>query len=902
MYNQFVISVDILSGMSNFSFLNEKYPILAKLGALAEEYYESDPAGCLSKLRILIEYIAKELYYANFKVRTNLTLNDILKELENYVPSKLLNIFHIIRLKGNKASHNNLGSKQDALTILKFSHGVSAWFYLLNSGDKSQLNEFKEPVSRLIILEKTLKESKKKQEELAQQLENKIIDLQKQLKSKEEIEQKLKELKTKSKQADTDTARVINFTEAETRHYLIDKKLKEAGWNIKDIADSKVDIKEFDTAEVKREVHVIGLPNTATGNGFIDYVLYNDSGNPIAIIEAKKTYRDVKEGKEQSRQYANALEKMTGFRPLIFYTNGFNIFHWDDVLYPERKIYGFFSKDDVETRLFQRENRKSLEDIEINTNTINRDYQFMALRKTYESFSSGQRKALIVMATGTGKTRTAMAIIDGLIKANWVKRILFLVDRDELRKQSNNAFKNHLDSLSRILINSETKGEQNKKVYIATYPAMMQAYHLYTPGFFDLIIADESHRSLYNVYKEILDYFDAFQIGLTATPVNYISRNTFTLFGTDDQNPTFNYDIDDAVAEKHLVPYKVKKVQTGFLDRGIKYKDLSPEQRRALEEQVENAEAANFESNDLEVTITNKETNRKIIKTLMDDGLKDNNGNLGKTIIFARNHKHGELIETLFNEMYPEYKGKYARLIDSHDPNASLLLDNFKGETQDNEINIAISVSMLDTGVDVPELLNLVFAKPIYSKVKFWQMIGRGTRLCKNLLASGKDKEHFVIFDNYENFEFFGENPEGYVPKEQPSLYERLFEARIILAEKAKEIENNEIFNNTVKLIKNDIKTLPEKSVDVMDKAMLINDVLTNELYWQNFDENFVDMLMKKIKPLMKRQKTSFELDKALQFDIQVTQLQVFQLDKLLEIKKNIGSSSLEFKSIFSDS
>ena len=466
--------------MSNFEFLKYEYSELLEIGSLAEENYGSDPASCIAKLRIFVEYIAKELYYSNFNSRAELKLSDMLQDLRFFLPPKILDVFQIIRKKGNQASHQNIGSKTDALKLLQYCHGLGAWFYLLNGGNKEELTPFKEPLSRLILLEKELEEAKKHQEQLAKQMENKILDLQKQLKSKEQIEEKLKKLEINSKQADTDTARIINFTEAETRHYLIDKKLLDSGWNIKQITDSKIDIKEFDTREVKREVPVTGLPNTPTGNGFVDYVLYDDNNNPIAIIEAKKTYKDVKEGKEQARQYANALEKMTGFRPLIFYTNGFNIFLWDDVLYPERKIYGFFSKDDVESRLFQRSNRKLLENVEINIDTISRDYQFMALRNTYESFSAGQRKALLVMATGTGKTRTAMAIIDGLVESNWVKRVLFLVDRDELRKQANNAFKKHLDSLSRVLLNCETRGEQNKKVYIATYPAMMQYKPLYS--------------------------------------------------------------------------------------------------------------------------------------------------------------------------------------------------------------------------------------------------------------------------------------------------------------------------------------------------------------------------------------------------------------------------------------
>lgn len=883
--------------MSNFDFLKVKYPDLAKIGSFAEEYYESDPVSSIAKLRMFAEFISKKLCVTYIGNTAEASFSDLLSYLRDHIEPKFLDIFHIIRLKGNKAAHENIGTIQDALILIKHAYDISIWFYVLETGDKEAIKPFKKPVSRLIKLEKELQELSQKYKQIEENLKNNIVELEKYKLSKEKSEEKIKELERESKKAELVTAQISNYNEAETRRYLIDEIIKEAGWDINpvDLETPSPQIKAFDTDQVKREVPVTGLPNTPSGNGYVDYVFYNDDGKPIAILEAKKTTVNVEKGQEQARQYANVLEKMTNFRPLIFFTNGYDIYVWDDASYAKRKIYGLFSKEDVETRLFQRENRKELEKTKIDTDIINRPYQIEAVRRTYESFTVGKRRGLIVMATGTGKTRTAMAIIDGLIKSNWIKRVLFLVDRDELRKQANNAFKKHLDFLSRILIDSSNRSDQNKRVYIATYPTMLNAYSLYTPGFFDLIIADESHRSIYNVYGEIFKYFDAFQIGLTATPVNYISRNTFQLFDTDDNYPTFNYDLDDAIEEKHLVPYKVRRLQTGFLDRGIKYDQLTQEQKKALEEQLEEyADSCNFEANDIEVKITNKETNRKILKSLMDEGLRDENGNLGKTIIFARSHKHAVILEELFNDMYPEYKGKYARVIDSHDPNASILLDNFKGEADENDINIAISVSMLDTGVDVPEILNLVFAKPVYSKVKFWQMIGRGTRLCKNLLAPGKDKTHFLIFDHYDNFEFFGENPEGYEPKEQLSLYERLFQARLKLAELAKELNNTEIFENTLRQLKNDISSLPQKSVDVMDKAALINEIMTTELFWQNFDNKFVSLLLHKIRPLMKRHRTGFEMDKALQFDIQIVQLQIIHLEKQLELANTTQGKKLE--------
>lgn len=877
--------------MSNFEFLKNEYPELAELGAIAEELIDTDAASCLTKLRLIAEYIAKDIYFRYFHEKSYEKQIDLLKELEPYIDSKYMDVFHIIRKKGNSATHANIGSKENAHILLKYAWALCVWHYVTNcGGDSSFIKPYERPVSRKLLLEKELEEAKKRSAELEAELKVKEEQLSKvTVSSKEEF------INNQNENRET-TDRLGDLTETQTRNYIIDEMLIEAGWNIKKVENFNKEIQEYDTEEVKREVAVSNLPNTPSGKGYIDYALYDATGKIIAIIEAKKTRRDPKEGKTQAFYYANSVEMETGFRPLIFYTNGFETYFWDDVNYSPRRIYGMFSKDDIETRLFQRQNRMPLENVEIDTSITNRDYQISAIRKTYEAFSVGQRKALIVMATGTGKTRTAMSIIKGLVNANWVKRILFLVDRDELRKQADSAFNKHLNSLSRVLLNSETRGNLNSKVYIATYPAMQKAYQLYTPGFFDLIIADESHRSIYNVYGEIFKYFDAFQIGLTATPVDYISRNTFSMFDTEDGNPTFSYELDDAIKEKYLVPYKVQKVQTQFLERGIKYSELSQKQKQELAEQVEDPEKFDFESSELETQITNKDTNRKIIKNLMDNGLRDSNGRLGKTIIFARSHKHGEILEDLFNQMYPEYKGKYARLIDSHDPNVSLLLDDFKGEEQENTINIAISVSMLDTGVDVPEILNLVFAKPIYSKVKFWQMIGRGTRLCENLLGPGKDKEGFVIFDHYSNFEFFGENPEGYVPKEQLSLYERLFMSRISLAVTAKELGDEKILNKTVEQLKNDIKTLPKKSVDVQEHAMKLDEILKTEYYWQDLDYDFLHVLDAIVRPLMKRHQTSFIQDRAMQFEINVIQLEVLELERLILQQRQIETTQQDKK------
>jgi len=400
----------------------------------------------------------------------------------------------------------------------------------------------------------------------------------------------------------------LQFSEAETRTRLIDSMLASVGWDIAEGVKS--------TTQVGKEVEVDGQP-TVTGIGYADYVLWDDNGNPLAVIEAKKTSTDAELGRHQAKLYADSLEKRYGHRPVIFYTNGFDIWIWDDAQdFPP-------SKDSLQHLAnYQRQNKQPLDTVAINEQIVDRLYQLEAIKRVSERFSQKHRRALVVQATGTGKTRVAIALTDLLIRAGWVKRVLFLCDRKELRKQAKNAFNDFLSEPTRI-ITSRVKTNASERVFLATYPAMQKVFQSFDPGFFDLIIADESHRSIYNVYGDIFHYFDCHQVGLTATPVDFVTRSTFRLFGCEGQLPTSNYDLELAVQEGYLTPFEVYEHTTQFLRDGITLDGLSTQQIQELEDQGEDPAQYDFSSEQIDKVIYNKDTNRAILRNLMENGIKD---------------------------------------------------------------------------------------------------------------------------------------------------------------------------------------------------------------------------------------------------------------------------------------
>ena len=641
-----------------------------------------------------------------------------------------------------------------------------------------------------------------------------------------------------------DAAEVLEFDEATTRTRIIDSLLATAGWTIEPSAGTRTN--------VGREVEVHHQP-TKSGVGYADYVLWDDDGSPLAVIEAKKTSVDPERGRKQAELYADGIEKMHGKRPVIFYTNGYDIWIWDDKAgYPPGKIYGYYSRDSLQYLVnFQRNNSVPFKSLKPNLEIADRLYQIEAIKRVLERFDYKHRKALIVQATGTGKTRVAIALVDLLIRANRVKRVLFLCDRRELRKQAKNTFSDYLSSEPIRIINSRVDKQAPERIFLATYPAMQNVYQSFDIGFFDLIIADESHRSIYNVYGDMFHYFDCLQLGLTATPVDYVTRSTFKLFGCETLLPTANYDLETAVEEGWLVPFEVFEHTTQFLREGIKLNILTSEQIEELEEQGENPSLYDFESEQIDKIIHNKDTNRAILRNLMERGLRDETGHMpGKSIIFARNHQHAVLLRRLFDEMYPQYGGRFCQVIDNYDPRAEQLIDDFKGEGTNHELTIAISVDMLDTGIDIPEILNLVFAKPVRSPVKFWQMIGRGTRLSKDLFGPGYHKTAFRIFDHWGNFERFETSYRPANPKSSKSLMQNVFEERLLLADIALQKGETVVFDTVIDLIKQDIHALPEESISVRDKWRE-NRALSTDAILNEFAPETLAKLRQDIAPLM---------------------------------------------------
>jgi type I restriction enzyme R subunit len=804
----------------NFEILRSEWPDLAELGAFAEAYSQADPASALVKLRSFAENLTKDIYRdLQLPKPDQSSLVDLLANhsFAAIVPRVVLDKLHALRIHGNKAAHGEPATARTALWLLQEAFDLGRWLAVEYAKiPVSQLPTFEVPTRQTDDESKgRLKREKREAlEKLAAQearMEALLAELEESRKTVKSAQKKAEEVQALASTGQH-AANLLQFDEATTRARIIDSLLVSAGW--------QVGPGTLSTTEVGKEVEVKHQP-TSSGLGYADYVLWNDDGSPLAVVEAKKTTVDPEIGRQQAKLYADGLEKMHGQRPVIFYTNGYDVWMWDDANgSPPRKLFGYYSKSSLQYLIVQRSTRKPLNAIQPSETIVNRLYQIEAIKRVSERFSAGHRKALIVQATGTGKTRVAIALVDLLIRAGWVKRVLFLCDRRELRKQAKNAFGDFLSEPVKT-VSSRVNSSASERIFLATYPAMQKIFQSFDVGFFDLIIADESHRSIYNVYGDFFSYFDCLQIGLTATPVDFVARNTFRLFGCEGQLPTSNYALEQAVQDGFLTPFEVFEHTTQFLRQGIKLSVLTKQQIQELEDQGEDPSQYDFPSEQIDKAIYNKDTNRAIIRNLMENGLRDASGQLpGKSIIFARNHQHAVLLRQMFDEMYPQYGGRFCQVIDNYDPRAEQLIDDFKGgpESANTDLSIAISVDMLDTGIDIPEILNLVFAKPVRSPVKFWQMIGRGTRLRPNLFGPGQDKKVFRIFDHWGNFERF---EMGYRPAEavqSKPLLQIVFEERLALAEAALQASEVPAFENVIKLIAADIEALPEESISVREK------------------------------------------------------------------------------------
>lgn len=566
------------------------------------------------------------------------------------------------------------------------------------------------------------------------------------------------------------------LSEAMTRKLYIDTYLEEAGWEVLEQEGVPV------AGKASIEIKVEGMPN-GKGVGFCDYVLYGRDGKPLAIVEAKKTSVDPSKGRHQVDLYGDCMKAVYGYKPVLYYTNGYMI-KVIDGLYPDRTVTAFHTIDELELML-QRRSRGDITDLTIRDDITNRPYQRIAITNMCEHFNNKKRRGLLVMATGTGKTRVAISLVDVLARNNWVKNVLFLADRTALVNQAKRAFASLLPEMSVCELSGSGAKDYNARLMFCTYQTMINYIDAedkrFSSGRFDLVIIDEAHRSIFNKYSSIFTYFDSLLVGLTATPKDEVDANTYSVFGCDSGVPNFDYSLEDAVQDGYLVPYKVINKTTKLFDRGTKYDELSQEEKDQLEEYIEEINNPDpdvvLTSKELFKKLYNKDTCRKILEDVMTYGIKVNNGEtLGKTIIFAYNHKHADMIVDCFHEMYPKYPSNYCQLIDNYIAYADDLVLKFGN---DDEFRLAVSVDMLDTGVDIPEATNLIFFKPVKSKIKFMQMIGRGTRLCPDLFGPGKDKTHFLVFDYCGNFEYFDKHPEGATPMPTYSISQKLFDVRM---------------------------------------------------------------------------------------------------------------------------
>lgn len=659
-------------------------------------------------------------------------------------------------------------------------------------------------------------------------------------------------------------------TEQQTRKEIIDKKLQEAGW---DVSDHTMVIEEYDIQ--------VGLPPGVSepqtpyqGHQFSDYVLLGKDSRPLAVVEAKKSGKDAAIGREQAKQYCHHIQKQRGGElPFCFYTNGFETYFWDLDNYPPRRVMGFPTRDDLERFQYIRRNRKPLIQELINTEIAGRDYQIRAIRAVLEGIERKKRDFLLVMATGTGKTRTCIALIDALMRAGHTEKVLFLVDRIALREQALAAFKEHLPNEPRWPNVGEKLIAKDRRIYVSTYPSMLniirdEAQQL-SPHFFDFVVIDESHRSIYNAYGEILDYFKTITLGLTATPTDIIDHNTFRLFQCEDGVPSFAYTFEEAVnnVPPYLCSFQVMKIQTRFQIDGINKRTITLEDQKKLLLEGKEIEEINFEGSQLEKQVISTGTNTLIVKEFMEECIKDANGVLpGKTIFFCSSMAHARRMEAIFDALYPQYKGELAKVLVSDDPRVygkGGLLDQF---TNNDMPRVALSVDMLDTGIDIREIVNLVFAKPVYSYTKFWQMIGRGTRLleAKKPKPWCTEKDVFLILDCWDNFEYFKIKPKGKELKPQLPLPVRLVGLRLDKIEKAIDAGQQNIAGREIAKLRKQIAELPQTSVVIKEAAAALNR-LTEENFWITLNHQKLEFLRMEIKPLFR---TMSETDfKAMRFE-----------------------------------
>lgn len=847
--------------VTNFDFLKEepKFKDFADVAISAERIILLDPEASIINSRRAMEFAIKWMYSVEEELEMPYQVNlwSLLdsEEYRQIIGIDLWKRMDYIRKNGNHVAHTNkkLGRDEAMLCLENLFIYLDYLSYCYSDFYKER-RFHPEYVQDRIKKSRELKEqSEATKLELQKEIENaakKDLDLQKLREENESLKKELSARRAEKQQ--TYVQKPMDLTEYKTRKLYIDAMLRDAGWS--------------EGIDWINEVELAGMPNKAEV-GYADYVLYDDAHRPLAVVEAKRTSVDVSKGSQQAKLYADLIEKEYGRRPVVFLTNGFDTRIIDNQ-YPERRVSGIYSKRDLEKLFNLQAMRTSLSHVNVDKNIAGRYYQEAAIKAVCESFDKrNRRKALLVMATGSGKTRTVIALCKVLLDAGWIKNILFLADRNSLVTQAKRNFVNLLPDLSCTNL-CEDKENSNSHCIFSTYQTMMgcidsikdEKGKLFTIGHFDLVICDEAHRSIYNKYRDIFNYFDAPLVGLTATPKDEIDKNTYSIFELENGVPTYGYELAQAVKDGYLVDYMSVETKLKFIEQGIVYDDLTDSEKIEYEDTFENEDGnlpEKIESSAINTWVFNEDTIRQVLHIVMRDGLKIQYGEkIGKTIIFAKNHKHADKILEIFNKEYPNLaKGNngqaFAKVIDNQMTYAQSAIDEFSNP--DKLPQIAISVDMLDTGIDVPEVLNLVFFKKVMSKAKFWQMIGRGTRLCPGLI-DGEDKSKFYIFDFCGNFEFFRMG-EGRPTANMMALQGAIFNLEFQMAYKLQDInyQNDRLIeyrNKLVETMTGKVRELNKENFAVRQHVKYV-DLYSSEDNYQSLSYEDTLLVREELAPLI---------------------------------------------------
>ena len=883
--------------MRNFDYIKDLgIDNLHRFCASAEENQLCNPDISAINARRALEYIVRALYeMKGIEIGERTSLFELVEgdPFRTFISDdKVMMAVHYVRKVGNNGAHAaNVTKKEAFFSLLNIYNIVGAVLLKLRVVDEVK------PFDKALIPNSV-------QKPVMVPTEVKALPTDKAL---EAVDKEV----VKASEPVVEIA--CDISEAETRKMYIDLMLREAGWDILTTEGAVQPLKACIEVEVK------GMPNTHE-IGYVDYVLFGGNGKPLAVVEAKRTSVSPIKGKHQAELYADCLEKQYGVRPVIYYTNGFETYIIDGLGYPPRRLFGFHTANDLELMIQQR-SRKDITDLTVKDQITDRAYQKMAIKSVCEHLNKKHRKALLVMATGTGKTRVSISLVDVLMRNGWVKNVLFLADRISLVSQAHKNFVKLLPSTTTCVLSDNGERDMNARITFSTYQTMINYIDTddkpFSVGRFDLIIIDEAHRSIFGKYGAIFNYFDSMLVGLTATPRDEVEKSTYDIFEMEQGVPNFAYELEDAVSEGYLVNYRGFKRGSLILKEGIKYNNLTDEEKQQMEQIWEyesalkgiqraiddHSSARDIANNEIFSYIFNIETIDAVLQDLMEKGLKVQYGErIGKSIIFAYNHKHAELIVERFHILYPEYGPEFCVLIDNYVTYSQDLIDKF--EVRDNNPQIAVSVDMLDTGIDVPDVLNLVFFKPVKSKIKFMQMIGRGTRLSPNIFGDGKNKECFYIFDWCRNFEYFDENPNGKASKESISLTERIFGLRADIAfhlqhQRFQEDEYCREFHNELKsILKEQVMVLSDSHISVRSKWEEVSH-FKNEDNWLSLSEVDVHTLKSDIAPLLPKNtmEPTAKMFDALMLAIELSYVdEEFNADKKIAQVQNVAGVLIEQK------